>query len=240
MAGKSWTPIKGAPGGDDYHQLWISPEDSNRMMLASDQGAIVTVDGAATWSSWYNQSTAQLYHVAADSRFPYWVTGAQQDSGAVGTPSRSPHGVISMHDWTGLCAGGESGYTAPDPLHPEILFGGTVTRCNVLTGASQNVSPERGQPAPGPPRVDAAAGLLAGRSARALLREPVPLQDDQRRRDLDADQPGPDARGSRRAAESRRGGRRRRPGREAPRRHLHDRAVARSRARSSGSAPTTG
>ena len=81
--GKSWTPIKGAPGGDDYHQLWISPDDSRRMVLASDQGAIVTVDGAETWSSWYNQSTAQLYHVAADNRFPYWVSGAQQDSGAV-------------------------------------------------------------------------------------------------------------------------------------------------------------
>ncbi len=142
--GKSWTPIKGAPGGDDYHQLWIAPEEPTRMILASDQGAIVTLDGAQTWSSWYNQSTAQLYHVAADYRFPYWLTGPQQDSGAIGVPVRSPHSVISMHDWTGLGAGGESGYTAPDPLHPEILYGGTVTRWNVITGASQNVSPERG------------------------------------------------------------------------------------------------
>lgn len=143
-AGKSWTPIKGAPGGDDYHQLWIFPNDPGRMVLASDQGAIVSVDGAATWSSWYNQPTAQLYHVAPDYRFPYWVTGAQQDSGAVGTPVRGPHAVISMHEWTGLGAGGESGYTAPDPLHPEILYGGTVTRWNNLIGASQMVSPERG------------------------------------------------------------------------------------------------
>jgi photosystem II stability/assembly factor-like uncharacterized protein len=142
--GQKWTAIKGAPGGDDYHQLWINPNDPRRMIVASDQGSIVTVDGAATWSSWYNQSTAQLYHVAADYRFPYWVTGAQQDSGAVGVPSRSSHSEISNKDWTGLCAGGEAGYTAPDPLHPEILFGGTVTRCNVLTGATQNVSPERG------------------------------------------------------------------------------------------------
>jgi photosystem II stability/assembly factor-like uncharacterized protein len=142
--GQSWIPIKGAPGGDDYHQLWIAPEDPNRMILASDQGAIVTVDGAATWSSWYNQSTAQLYHVAADYRFPYWLTGPQQDSGAVGVPVRSPHSVISMHDWSGLGAGGENGYTAPDPLHPEILYGGTVTRWNNVAGASQNVSPERG------------------------------------------------------------------------------------------------
>ncbi|HEU5130547.1 MAG TPA: hypothetical protein VFT26_00545, partial [Pyrinomonadaceae bacterium] len=143
-AGKTWTPIKGAPGGDDYHQLWINPDDPKRMIVASDQGTIVTVDGAATWSSWYNQPTAQIYHVAADYRFPYWVTGAQQDSGAVGTPSRSIHSDISNRDWEGLCAGGEAGYTAPDPLHPEILFGGTVSRCNVLTGETKNVSPERG------------------------------------------------------------------------------------------------
>jgi photosystem II stability/assembly factor-like uncharacterized protein len=143
-AGKTWTAIKGAPGGDDYHQLWIYPDDPRRMIMASDQGAIVTVDGAATWSSWYNQSTAQIYHVAADYRFPYWITGAQQDSGAVGTPSRSRHSEISNHDWEGLCSGGESGYTAPDPLHPEILFGGTVSRCNVVTGESKNVSPEAG------------------------------------------------------------------------------------------------
>ncbi|HEY8227509.1 MAG TPA: YCF48-related protein [Pyrinomonadaceae bacterium] len=142
--GSKWTAIKGAPGGDDYHQLWIHPNDPNRMIAASDQGSIVTIDDAQTWSSWYNQSTAQLYHVAADYRFPYWLTGPQQDSGAVSVPSRSNHSEISNKDWTGLCAGGEAGYTAPDPLHPEIIFGGTVTRCNVLTGATQNVSPERG------------------------------------------------------------------------------------------------
>jgi photosystem II stability/assembly factor-like uncharacterized protein len=143
-AGKTWTAIKGAPGGDDYHQLWIHPNDTKRMILASDQGSIVSVDGAQTWSSWYNQPTAQIYHVAPDYRFPYWITGAQQDSGAVGSPSRSRHSEISNRDWEGLCSGGESGYTAPDPLHPEILFGGTVSRCNVLTSETKNVSPERG------------------------------------------------------------------------------------------------
>lgn len=147
-AGKSWTAIKGAPGGDDYHQLWIYPDDPSRMILASDQGAVVSQDGAATWSSWYNQPTAQLYHVAADNRFPYWVTGAQQDSGAVGVPTRSSHAEISTRDWTPVCAGGESGYTAPDPLHPEILFGGNVTRCNLVTGETKNVSPEHGLPEP--------------------------------------------------------------------------------------------
>ncbi len=146
--GRSWTAIKGAPGGDDYHQLWIAPDDPGRMILASDQGSIVTVDGARTWSSWYNQPTAQMYHVAADQRFPYWATGAQQDSGAIGTPTRSQLAELSMHDWRPLCAGGESGYTAPDPLHPDILFGGTVERCNVATGARVNVTPEKELPTP--------------------------------------------------------------------------------------------
>jgi photosystem II stability/assembly factor-like uncharacterized protein len=146
-AGKNWTAIKGAPGGDDYHQLWIYPDDPNRMILGSDQGTIVTEDGAQTWSSWYNQPTAEMYHVAADNRFPYWVTGAQQDSGSIGVPSRSTHAEISEHDWSPVCAGGESDYTAPDPLHPEILFGGRVTRCNVITGEIVNVSPERMLPA---------------------------------------------------------------------------------------------
>jgi photosystem II stability/assembly factor-like uncharacterized protein len=146
-AGKTWTAIKGAPGGDDYHQLWINPDDPKRMILASDQGAVVTVDGALTWSSWYNQPTAELYHVAADGRFPYWVTGSQQDSGSVGVPSRSNLAEISTHDWRPVCAGGESDYTAPDPLHPEILFGGRVTRCNVTTGEIVNISPERSLPA---------------------------------------------------------------------------------------------
>jgi photosystem II stability/assembly factor-like uncharacterized protein len=145
--GKTWgAPLKASPGGDDYHQMWISPDDPARMAVAGDQGTIVSVDHGETWSSWYNQSTAQLYHVAPDYRFPYWLTGAQQDSGAVGTPVRTSHSVISMHEWTGLCAGGESGYTAPDPLHPDILFGGTVEKCNVVTGETRNVTPETPEP----------------------------------------------------------------------------------------------
>ncbi len=147
-AGVTWTAIKGAPGGDDYHQLWIYPDDPKRMILASDQGAVVTEDGAATWSSWYNQPIAQLYNVAADYRFPYWATGAQQDSGSVAVVTRSNHAEISNRDWEPACAGGEAGYTAPDPLHPNILFGGTVTRCNTETGETVNVSPERSMTVP--------------------------------------------------------------------------------------------
>jgi photosystem II stability/assembly factor-like uncharacterized protein len=146
--GKSWAAFKGAPGGDDYHQLWIYPTDSNRMIVGSDQGTVISVDGGKTWSSWYNQPTAQIYHVAPDFRFPYWVTGAQQDSGSVTVPSRSRHTDISMHDWTGYCVGGESGYTAPDPLHSEITFGGTVSKCDLATQEVRSVSPELGRKGP--------------------------------------------------------------------------------------------
>jgi hypothetical protein len=96
--GKSFDAIKGAPGGDDYHSLWIYPDDPDRMILSSDQGVVISVDGAKTWTSWYNQPTAQFYHVITDNRFPYWVYGAQQDSGAAGTVSRSHWSGISFRD----------------------------------------------------------------------------------------------------------------------------------------------
>ncbi len=139
--GESFTAIKGAPGGDDYHDLWIDPDDSNRMIVSSDQGAIVSVDGARTWSSWYNQPTGQFYHVVTDNRFPYWVYGAQQDSGAAGTVSRSGHRGISFRDWTPIAAGGEAGYIAPDPVSPGIIYGGTVSRSDLMNGQDQNISP---------------------------------------------------------------------------------------------------
>ena len=144
-------PFKGSPGGDDYHQLGIYPDDGNRMILGGDQGAVISVDGLAdhpTWTSWLNQSIAELYHVAPDYNFPYWVTGAQQDSGAVRVRTRGRFATITMRDWEPLCAGGESGYTAPDPVHPDLVFGGTVTRCSVETGDSKNVTPEVNLPAP--------------------------------------------------------------------------------------------
>jgi hypothetical protein len=164
-AGKNWTAIKGAPGGDDYHQLWINPNDTKRMIMASDQGSIVSIDGAQSWSSWYNQPTAQIYHVAPDYRFPYWITGAQQDSGAVGSPSRSRHSEISNRDWEGLCSGGESGYTAPDPLHPEILFGGTVLEVQRPHGAKLKMFL---------PNVEAYAGTVSSRLTTAAgLSRPI-------------------------------------------------------------------
>jgi photosystem II stability/assembly factor-like uncharacterized protein len=144
-------PFKGSPGGDDYHQLWIYPDDGNRMILGGDQGAVISVDGLnehPTWSSWINQPTAQIYRIAVDNAFPYWITGAQQDSGAVRVRSRGRFATITMRDWEPLCAGGESGFTAPDPLNPDIVYGGTVEKCNVQTGKIDRISPELDLPTP--------------------------------------------------------------------------------------------
>jgi photosystem II stability/assembly factor-like uncharacterized protein len=132
--GRTWQVLRGSPGGDDYHQAWISPDDPNTMIVASDQGAVVTRNARAadprdvTWSSWLNQPTAQMYHISVDYRFPYWVTGAQQDSGAVAVRSRGKFAEISTRDWEPIGAGGESGYTAGDPLHPGIIYGGMGNR----------------------------------------------------------------------------------------------------------------
>src|SRR5579875_3428500 len=105
--GKTFIPVKGDPTGDDYHELWIDPADPDRQIMGVDQGAIITVNGGRTWSSWFNQPTAQLYHVSTDNRFPYRVYGAQQDSGAVGIPSRNPYNDrISMEQFHEVTAGG--------------------------------------------------------------------------------------------------------------------------------------
>jgi photosystem II stability/assembly factor-like uncharacterized protein len=129
-AGKTWVPVKGAPGGDDYHQLWINPKDGNRMVLSSDQGTVVSVDGARTWSTWYNQPTAQIYHVAADNRFPYRLYGAQQDSGAVGVSTWSRMGTMDFRNWEPTCLAGESDTVVPDPKDGNLLYGNGDERCN--------------------------------------------------------------------------------------------------------------
>jgi photosystem II stability/assembly factor-like uncharacterized protein len=139
--GKTFTAIKGAPGGDDYHQLWIDPDNRQRMVLGCDQGVIVTRNGGETWSSWYNQPTGQFYHVATDNRFPYWVYGAQQDSGAAATPSRSNYRALNFHDWRPMEAGGESDYVAPDPVNPEIIYGGSVARQDFHNEEVQQIPP---------------------------------------------------------------------------------------------------
>jgi photosystem II stability/assembly factor-like uncharacterized protein len=139
-AGVNFTAIKGAPGGDDYHTVWINPENPQIILLASDQGATISVNGGATWSSWYNQPTAQFYHVITDNQFPYWVYGGQQESGSAGTASRSDWGEITFRDWHPVGTE-EYGYVAPDPLHPNLIYGGKVTRFDMITGQTQDVSP---------------------------------------------------------------------------------------------------
>jgi len=142
--GKTFSAIKGAPGGDDYHYLWVDPTDDSRMIVASDQGTVISVDGGKSWSSWYNQPTGQFYHVATDNRFPYRIYGAQQDAGTVSIASRSDYGSITFRDWHSIGAG-ESGYIAPDPINPDIVYGGDVYggmfRFDRATGQSQVVSP---------------------------------------------------------------------------------------------------
>jgi photosystem II stability/assembly factor-like uncharacterized protein len=136
--------VRGAPGGDDYHELWVDSRNPAHLILATDQGASVSLDRGATWSSWYNQPTAQMYHVTTDNRFPYTVYGAQQDSGAIAVASRSDHGVISAQDWTNI-GGGESGYLALDPSDPDIIYAtgtyGGVSRYDRRTSLSQDITP---------------------------------------------------------------------------------------------------
>src|SRR5439155_27380788 len=140
-AGRTWACIRGAPGGDDYHTVWINPDNPQIILVASDQGATITVNGGQTWSSWYNQPTAQFYHVSTDNRFPYWVYGAQQESGSVATQSRSDYGEITFRDWR-LPGIFEYGYIAVDPLDSNILYGDWLTRTKQDIGEYAKVTPE--------------------------------------------------------------------------------------------------
>jgi len=140
--GKTFAPVKGAPGGDDYHQLWIDPDHPERRILGVDQGTVVSVNGGRTWSSWFNQPTGQFYHVVTDNQFPYWVYGAQQDSGAAGVPSRtSTIDGISMMEFRESTAGGESDNIAPDPKDPDVLYGSRVERLDLRTHQTQSLDP---------------------------------------------------------------------------------------------------
>jgi photosystem II stability/assembly factor-like uncharacterized protein len=142
--GKTIEIVRGAPGGDDYHQVWVDPKNSNHLMLGVDQGATASLDYGKTWTTWYNQPTAQLYHVTTDHRFPYAVYGAQQDSGSIAVYSRSDHGHIDTRDWF-LPGGSESGYIAIDPKDENIIYlsgtYGEIDRFDRTTSFSQNISP---------------------------------------------------------------------------------------------------
>jgi photosystem II stability/assembly factor-like uncharacterized protein len=141
--GKTWMSFRGAPGGDDYQNLWINPSNPDIILLVSDQGALVTVNGGQAWSSWYNQPTAQIYHVSVTPTFPYKVCGGQQESGSVCILSRGNDGEITFRDWhpVGVI---EYGYVAPDPLDPDLVYGGgrsEVSKFHWSTGEVQNVTP---------------------------------------------------------------------------------------------------
>ncbi len=135
--------MKGAPGGDDYHFVWVNPEHPDHIAVASDQGTAISVNAGKTWSDWYNQPTAQLYHIETDNRFPYWIYSGQQDSGTVGIASRGDYGAISFRDWHPV-GGEERDYDVPDQSDPLIVYGsglgGNVTRYDTRTGQVANVS----------------------------------------------------------------------------------------------------
>jgi photosystem II stability/assembly factor-like uncharacterized protein len=144
QGGRHCDIVKGSPGGDDYHDLWINPKHPQRMITGSDQGTVVSVDGGATWSSWYNQPTGQLYHLATDNRFPYWIYAGQQDNGTVAIASRTDYGQITSRDWHPVGAD-ERDYDIPDPRDPDIVYGsglgGRLSRWNARNGEVQNISP---------------------------------------------------------------------------------------------------
>ena len=146
--GKDFLPFLGDPTGDDFHTLWIDPQDGRRMIAGVDQGTIISVNGGDTWTTWYNQPTGQFYHVATDKRFPYWVYGAQQDSGAAAVPSRSsdPSDGINMRQFHEVTAGGESGNIAPDPDDPDTVYGGTVEKLDQKSEQTADVDPTLAYP----------------------------------------------------------------------------------------------
>ncbi len=140
--GKTFTGMKGAPGGDDPQQMWLDPLNADRLFLGYDQGATISLDGGATWSSWYNQSTEQLYHLSADNSFPSWIYATQQDAGAIRTRVRGNYGAITMFDWNSV-NGWEWGTIVPDPLDPNTVFasGSGIIRISYPSEQWINVSP---------------------------------------------------------------------------------------------------
>jgi photosystem II stability/assembly factor-like uncharacterized protein len=143
--GKTWAAFKGAPGGEDYQNGWINPDNPDIILLAADQGAVVTLNGGETWSSWYNQPTGQFYHVSADNAFPYRICSGQQENGSVCVSSRGNYGAISDREWLPVGVD-EYGFVAPDPLDPDIVYGGrNVTRFDRRTGQVSVVGPVGGR-----------------------------------------------------------------------------------------------
>ncbi|HXF23909.1 MAG TPA: hypothetical protein VN602_05290, partial [Gemmatimonadaceae bacterium] len=142
--GVTWSAVRGAPGGDDYQKAWVNPNDTNILLVVADQGAIVSGNRGVSWSNWYNQPTAAMYHVSTDDAFPYRVCGGQQDSGSACVDSRSMDGEITFHDWHPVNIQ-EYGVAASDPKNPDLVFGSQRTNIslyNRTTGQTTNVGPD--------------------------------------------------------------------------------------------------
>jgi len=157
-SGVTWTAVRGAPGGDDYQKSWINPNFPQIIGLVADQGGVISANRGESWSNWYTQPTAAMYHVTADNAFPYRLCGGQQDSGSACVDSRSMDGEITFHDWHPVGIE-EYGEAAPDPKDPDLVYGGKVSVYNRRTGQKASVGPPGGgrggaataEPASGPP-----------------------------------------------------------------------------------------
>ncbi|HEY7789655.1 MAG TPA: hypothetical protein VIC33_04010 [Vicinamibacterales bacterium] len=144
--GVHWTAVRGAYGGDDYQKMWINPNNPDILLVVSDQGAVISANRGQSWSNWYTQPTAAMYHVTTDDAFPYRVCGGQQDSGSACVQSRSNDGMITFHDWHPVNIQ-EYGIAAPDPKNPDLVYGSArtdVTLYNRKTGQTTAVGPEMG------------------------------------------------------------------------------------------------
>ncbi len=200
------------PGGDDYHQLWVDPKNSSHLILGTDQGTTISLNRGQTWSSWYNQPTAQFYHVITDNEFPYHVYGAQQDTGAVGVPSRTDHGLITgarlVHGGRRRerLDGARSQRSEHSLCQRSLWQRGALRPAHLAEPGHHAVADaelrQRDQPAQVSRSLDAGAGALAGGEERALPRHAVRDEDHRRRPALGADQSGPDRRGSERGSEA--------------------------------------
>ena len=178
--GVTFESYKGAPGGDDNHALWIDPTNSDYMIMGSDQGATISMDGGKTWSSWYNQPTGQIYHVSTDNRFPYWVYGTQQDSGSVATLSRGDYGAITFLDWDPIGGLRVRLHRSRSDRSQHCLRGRRGSR--TVAHRSHQPAGEGGlaQRQPRwrlPHRDQSSAGVLAAGPARSLRRNAVPAAD---------------------------------------------------------------
>ena len=142
--GVTWSAVRGSPGGDDYQRTWINPANPNILLIVSDQGGVVSANQGVSWSNWYTQPTAAMYHVTTDNAFPYRVCGGQQDSGSGCVESRSMDGEITFHDWHPVDIQ-EYGIAAPDPRNPDLVYGSMRTNIslyNRTTGQTTFVGPD--------------------------------------------------------------------------------------------------